>query len=119
MMWDMMLYPGVPHASRRHRRGGRHGKKGRRCRACRERIGKVTVGGKAVEMAYCERHHCQKFLAGGAVCQEQRNGRNPLWKYCDLREFCRVLFSPPPCSFVPPLRDGEPRGGKSGGVSPC
>ncbi|KAK7746762.1 hypothetical protein SLS53_001950 [Cytospora paraplurivora] len=88
-MWDMMLYPGVPHPSRRHRRG-RHSKKGRRCRACRAHLGKVTVGGKRVEMAYCERHHCQKFLADGTVCQEQRNGRNPLWKYCDLRESVEI-----------------------------
>ncbi|ROV89115.1 hypothetical protein VMCG_09880 [Cytospora schulzeri] len=83
-MWDMMLYGGAPY-SRRYRRSRRSSKKGRKCRACKEHIGKVTVGGKKVDMVYCEKHHCQKILANGSVCQEQRNGRNPLWKYCDLR----------------------------------
>ncbi|KUI68001.1 hypothetical protein VM1G_03146 [Cytospora mali] len=83
-MWDMMLYGGAPY-SRRYRRSRHSSKKGRKCRACREHIGKVTVGGKKVDMVYCEKHHCQKILTDGTVCQEQRNGRNPLWKYCDLR----------------------------------
>lgn len=84
-MWDMMLYGGAPY-SRRYRKSRHGGKKGRRCRVCKEHIGKVTVGGKKVDMVYCERHHCQKIMPNGAVCLEQRNGRNPLWKYCDLRE---------------------------------
>lgn len=84
-MWDMMLYGGAPY-SRRYR-SRRSSKKGRKCRACKEHIGKVTVGGRKVDMVYCERHHCQKIMTNGTVCQEQRNGRNPLWKYCDLREF--------------------------------
>lgn len=92
-MWDMMLYGGAPY-SRRYRRSRRSSKKGRKCRACKEHIGKVTVGGKKVDMVYCEKHHCQKILANGSVCQEQRNGRNPLWKYCDLREFCPVSSTP-------------------------
>ncbi|ROW10714.1 hypothetical protein VPNG_05109 [Cytospora leucostoma] len=91
-MWDMMLYPGVPHTSRRHRRG-RHSKKGRKCRACREHLGKVTVGGKKVEMAYCERHYCQKFLADGTAsgsddmpCMKYVKDADPeKFRYCSDR----------------------------------
>lgn len=92
-MWDMMLMGGGPYG-RRHKGGGGH-RRGKtthgRCRACREPIGKVTLYGKRVDLAYCQRHHCQK-VTGSTICQEQRNGRNPSWQYCDMRECCwRVL----------------------------
>ncbi|ROV95139.1 hypothetical protein VSDG_05863 [Cytospora chrysosperma] len=105
-MWDMMFYGGAPY-SRCCRKSRRSSKKGRKCRACREHIGKVTVGGKKVDMAYCEKHHCQKVLANGSVCQEQRNGRNPLWKYCDLHLRCQAPGSDDmPCMKY--VKDADP-----------
>lgn len=84
-MWDMMLVGGGP-SGRRHEGGGRRrGKTHGKCRACQEPIGKVTLYGRRVELAYCQRHHCRK-VTGSRICQEQRNGRNPNWQYCDMRE---------------------------------
>lgn len=83
-MWDMMLMGGDPYG-RRHRRGHRRSKTHRKCRACREPIGKVTLYGKRIDLPYCQKHHCQKVI-GSTVCQEQRNGRNPNWQYCDTRK---------------------------------
>lgn len=80
---------------RRHRRGHRRSKSHRKCRACREPIGKVTLYGKRIDLPYCQRHHCQKVI-GSTVCQEQRNGRNPNWQYCDMRKSCAVLLIPGP-----------------------
>lgn len=90
-MWDMMLMGGGPYG-RRHRRGHRRSKTHRKCRACREPIGKVTLYGKRIELPYCQKHHCQKVM-GSTVCQEQRNGRNPNWQYCDMRKSRAVLLS--------------------------
>lgn len=84
-MWDMMLMGGGPYG-RRHRRGHRRSKTHHhRCRVCREPIGKVTLYGNRIDLPYCQRHHCQKVI-GSTVCQEQRNGRNPSWQYCDMRK---------------------------------
>ncbi|KAH8773446.1 hypothetical protein F5883DRAFT_24889 [Diaporthe sp. PMI_573] len=104
-MWDMMLVGGGPYG-RRHRRGHRRGKTHHKCRACREPIGKVTVYGKRVDLPYCQRHHCQKVV-GSTICQEQRNGRNPNWQYCDMHLRCQAM-SLDGFNCMKSVKDGNP-----------